>query len=151
MLFFPAVRIAKNDWSRLMQLAFDPKNNMHPTAAFLRSEVHRAIVTEVLNLNEIAHLNGRVTYRLDDNEPMERVLAHPEDRPKGELSLSVLTPLGAALIGIRVGDGMPFSCPKGNLHLVTVLDVQQDPERHGFSVPLSPTAAQSGSATRLHS
>jgi transcription elongation GreA/GreB family factor len=121
MLFFPVVRIGKNDWCRLMQLAFDPQNNAHPAAVLLRSEVHRSIVTDELDLKEIVHLNGPVAYQMDGREPLERLLVHPDDYRPGELNLSVLTCVGAALIGIRVGDAMPFVCSKGHLHMVTVL------------------------------
>jgi len=124
MLFFPAVRISTQDWHRLMQLAFDPKHDLNPDAALLRCEVHRAIVTPDLgDSDDIVQLNRLVRYRLDKRDPAERLLVHPDDHDTSELDLSVFTSLGAALIGIRVGDAMPFLCTEGNLHLVTPLAV----------------------------
>jgi len=120
MLFLPAVRIPGEDWDRLMQLAFDARHNLHPAAPLLRSEVHRAIVARDCT-DEVVQLNGMVRYRLDKRPPVERVLVHPDDYGTSELDLSVLTSLGAALIGIRVGDAMPFLCADGTLHLVTPL------------------------------
>jgi regulator of nucleoside diphosphate kinase len=120
MLVLPAVRIPREDWDRLMQLAFDARHNLHPAAPLLRSEVHRAIVTRD-RTDEVVQLNGAVRYRLDGGVPMDRGLVHPDDYGTSELDLSVLTSLGAALIGIRVGDAMPFLCGDGTLHLVTPL------------------------------
>ena len=44
MLTFPSVRLPNDDWVRLMSLAFDAENDLHPVGTFLRTEVHRAIV-----------------------------------------------------------------------------------------------------------
>jgi regulator of nucleoside diphosphate kinase len=120
MLFLPAVRIPRQDWDRLMQLAFDARHNLHPAAPLLRAEVHRAIVTRD-RTDEVVQLNGAVRYRFDERAPVDRVLVHPDDQGTSELNLSVLTSLGAALIGNRVGDSMPFLCADGTLHQVTPL------------------------------
>jgi hypothetical protein len=124
MLFFPPVRLSNRDWTHLMQLAFDAKHNAHAVTPFLRSEVHRAIVLENLQ-DDIVRLNAWVTYRLDKRPPEKRLLVHPRDYVPGERQLSVLSSLGAALLGIRVGDAMPFLCTEDNLHLVTPLAVDQ--------------------------
>jgi hypothetical protein len=107
-----------------MQLAFDAKHNDHAVVPFLRSEVHRAIVLQNPQ-DDIVRLNAWVTYRLDKRPPERRLLVHPSDYVPGERQLSVLSSLGAALLGIRVGDAMPFLCTEGNLHLVTPLAVDQ--------------------------
>jgi transcription elongation GreA/GreB family factor len=103
-----------------MQLAFNAEYNQHPAAPLLRSEVHRAIVTRD-RADEVVQLNGAVRYRLDERAPVDQVLVHPDDHGTIELNLSVLTSLGAALIGIRVGDCMLFLCADGTLHQVTPL------------------------------
>jgi regulator of nucleoside diphosphate kinase len=128
MLFFPAVRIRRCDWSRLMRLAFAPEHTAHPATTFLRSEVHRAIVTDDFGLDEIVHLNGLVRYRLDGEDAALRQLVHPDDHD-AEGQLPVLSWLGAALIGIRVGDVMPFACSAGTLHSVTLFSVQPADKR----------------------
>jgi regulator of nucleoside diphosphate kinase len=108
-----------------MQLAFEAGHKHHPAATFLRSEVHRAIVVDEINAaQEIVQLNSCVSYQLDKQVATARVLVHPEDYASRALHLSVLTSLGAALIGVRVGDTMPFMCTEGNLHLITPLSVR---------------------------
>lgn len=133
MLFFPTVRLSNRDWTQLMQLAFDVKHDRHPVAPFLRSEVHRAIVLEDPH-DDIVQLNSWVTYRLDKRPSEKRLLVHPQDYVLGEPQLSVLSSLGAALIGIRVGDSMPFLCTDGNLHLVTPLAMGHETAGAGLMI-----------------
>ena len=52
--------------------------------------------------------NAKVTYRIDGGRPTAHVLVHPQDLLWPGAELSVLTPLGIALLGLRVGDRMPF-------------------------------------------
>jgi hypothetical protein len=50
---------------------------------------------------------------------------YPEDLRWPGAELSVLTPLGIALLGLRVGDGMPFRTSRdGPVHEVVVEDVR---------------------------
>lgn len=128
MLPFPPVRLPSRDWECLMQLAFDAKYDRHPVASFLRSEVHRAIITEEdSDDGDVVRLNTWVTYHVDWDASESRLLVHPDDFVSERVHLSVLSSLGAALLGIRVGDRMPFVDAAGRLHLVTVLSVRQAP------------------------
>jgi hypothetical protein len=113
-----------------MQLAFDDKHTAHPVGPFLRSEVHRAIVLDDPRYREdVVRLNAWVTYQLDARPPESRFLVHSEDYVAGKRQLSVFSPIGTALIGIRVGDPMPFVSTEGQLRLVTALRVGQAPAR----------------------
>jgi hypothetical protein len=56
---------------------------------------------------------------------MAHLLVHPEDLRWPGAELSVLTPLGIALLGLRVGDRMPFRTSRdGPWHEVVVEDVR---------------------------
>jgi hypothetical protein len=113
-----------------MQLAFDPRLDRHPMAPFLRSEVHRAIVLDDNEHREdIAGLNVWVTYQVDGRPAESRLLVHPDDHVADDLQLSVLSPTGAALIGIRAGDRMPFASADGHPHFVTPLAVGRKVKR----------------------
>jgi transcription elongation GreA/GreB family factor len=113
-----------------MQLAFDERHTAHPVGTFLRSEVHRAIVLDDPGHHEdVVRLNAWIKYQLDARRPKSHFLVHPEDYAAGKRQLSVFSPVGAALIGIRVGDPMPFVSTEGQLRLVTALTVDQVPAR----------------------
>ena len=131
MLTFPSVRRPNDDWVRLMSLAFDAENDLHPVGTFLRTEVHRAIVMEELD-DDVVRLNAWVTYRIDWDSAESRLLVHPDDYACGGHYLSVLSPVGAALIGIRVGDRMPFFDFGRMLHLVTPVSLRQEPTTLGL-------------------
>jgi regulator of nucleoside diphosphate kinase len=121
-----------------MALAFNAKNNPHPVSAFLRAEVHRAIVVTHADA-DVVRLNAWVTYRVDWGPTESRLLVHPDDYASGGCHLSVLSSVGAALIGIRVGDRMPFFDSGKSLHVVTPMSLRQeptalDPCRHELAV-----------------
>lgn len=126
MLTFPPVRLPNEDWVSLMRLAFGADNDLHPVSTFLRAEVHRAIVTEQPD-DDVVRLNAWVTYRIDWEPTESRLIVHPDDYVPGAHYLSVLSPVGAALIGIRVGDRMPFFDSRAMLHLVTPVSLRQEP------------------------
>ena len=126
MLTLPSVRLPTEDWVRLMSFAFDAANDSHPVGTFLRAEVHRAIVTDQTD-EDVVDLNTWVTYRIDWDATESRIIVHPGDYLPGGPYLSVLSPLGAALIGIRVGDHMPFLDSGKRPHLVTPLGLRQEP------------------------
>ena len=58
---------------------------------------------------DVVSTNCRVIYRIDD-EPKSRahLLVHPEDLIWTGAEISVTTPLGTALLGLRIGDRMSF-------------------------------------------
>jgi regulator of nucleoside diphosphate kinase len=88
---------------------------------FLLKELRRARVCHPAALPEdVVSTNCRVIYRIDD-EPKSRahLLVHSEDLIWPSAEISVMTPLGTALLGLRVGDRMSFE-EDGKLHEVCV-------------------------------
>nr|WP_284213952.1 transcription elongation factor GreAB [Methylobacterium oxalidis] len=76
----------------------------------------RALPTEVVSVN------CRVLYRLDDEPGIQgHFLVHPLDLTDQADEPSVARPLGTALLGLHLGDRMPF-CDNclGIQHVVTV-------------------------------
>jgi regulator of nucleoside diphosphate kinase len=117
-----------------MSLAFGTESDSHPVSTFLRAEVHRAIVTE-RPADDVVCLNAWVTYRIDWGPAESRLLLHPDDYAPGTHHLSILSPVGAALIGIRVGDRMPFFDSANTLHLVTPMSLRREPTILGLLRP----------------
>ena len=62
----------------------------------------------------------------DKNGIESRLLVFPDDFRNFETHLSVLSPLGAALVGLGVGSRMPFVDLDGELRLVTVEAIGAD-------------------------
>ena len=120
----PPVIIPAPDYARLERLARAAWSDQHPTARFLLSEIRRArVVDDTVCRDDIVTLNRWVTYRLDLGRYESRILVHPEDYVSSEFQLSVLSPVGTALIGIKVGDRMPYLSIEGAFHVVIAVSV----------------------------
>ncbi|WP_375304562.1 GreA/GreB family elongation factor [Bradyrhizobium sp. A11] len=121
----PSIGIARRDHARLERLADDAVKERHPVGRFLMSEIRRAVVFDT---NQIpvgtVRLNEWVTYRVDGGRHSEsKILVCPHDLRNGLMELSVLSPLGAALLGMSVGQRMKFFSIGGGLHSVIVESV----------------------------
>ena len=122
----PQVTIATHDYNRLMSVAAMNRHQRKPHRRFLMSELRRAFLCHPDALpDDVVLTNAKVTYRIDGGRPMAHVLVHPQDLLWPGAELSVLTPLGTALLGLRVGDRMPFRTSRdGPVHEVAVEDVR---------------------------
>ncbi|WP_262268902.1 GreA/GreB family elongation factor [Microvirga yunnanensis] len=123
----PPVTVATHDYNRLMSVAALDNNRRKPHREFLMSELRRASLCHPDALPEdVVSTTAKVTYRLNGGgAPRAHVLVYPEDLHWPGAELSVLTPLGIALLGLRVGDRMPFRTGQdGAWHEVVVEDVQ---------------------------
>jgi regulator of nucleoside diphosphate kinase len=117
----PPIAIPAPDYSLLDPLARTAARNKHPVARFLLEELRRANICAEAELPaNTVRLNNWVTYRLDWGWPSEsRMLVRPQDYRGPAAHLSVLSPLGAALLGLSAGARMPFVTLEGVLHVVT--------------------------------
>ncbi len=118
----PPITLATNDYNRLLFMATFGHNVGRRKVSFLLEELRRAEVCHPAALPEdVVSTNCRVIYRIDD-EPKSRahLLVHPGDLIWPGAEISVATPLGTALLGLRVGDRMPFSDDNGEMHEVYV-------------------------------
>lgn len=95
----------------------------------LRSELARAEIVQVkdlppdvITMNSLAELLD-----LDTNERMEFTLVFPRDANIDEGKISVLAPLGTAMLGYRVGDEFQWSVPYG-MRRLKVTAVRFQPE-----------------------
>jgi regulator of nucleoside diphosphate kinase len=108
-LNLPPITVLAHDHSRLMRTAQELAEQGHPLAAPLLQELHRATVCTAEELpDDVVTLNTFVTYRMaGDDTPDKRMLIHPDDRMWPPAELSILTPVGLALLGLRAGYRMP--------------------------------------------
>jgi regulator of nucleoside diphosphate kinase len=101
----PPIIIARQDHVRLERLANGALRECHPVGRFLMSEIRRAVVFDTNNIPEsVVRLNEWVTYRVDgDRQPKSKILVRPDELRNGQIELSVLSPLGAAVLGMSIG------------------------------------------------
>ena len=64
-------------------------------------------------------------------EPYKVTLCYPDDAAPSEGFISVLSPLGGSLLGLRVGDVARWHTPRGEERMVRVVEVLFQPEASG--------------------
>jgi regulator of nucleoside diphosphate kinase len=125
-----------------MRTAQELAEQVHPLASPLLRVLHRAILCSLDRLpDDVVTLDTFVTYRLADGGHVERrALVHPEDGMWSPAAVSVLTPLGLSLLGLRPGDRMPLVGSDGPMDTwVEVEDV--GPRVSGAFVPIRSSGA----------
>jgi transcription elongation GreA/GreB family factor len=125
-MHLPPVTVATHDYNRLMSVAALENKWRKPHREFLLSELRRASLCHPDALpDDVVSTNAKVTYGINGGGPIAHVLVHPQDLLWPGAELSVLTPLGIALLGLRVGDRMPFRTSRdGPWDEVVVEDVR---------------------------
>lgn len=100
-----------------------------PLTRFLTGELQRATFVEPWAVSpSIVTMNSRVRFRLDgENETREGTLVYPGCEDSLLSRISVLAPIGSALIGLREGETVAWNGLDGRPRLVTVLKVLYQP------------------------
>ena len=98
----------------------------------LENELDRAIVVSPKEVPEnVITMNSRVVLRdIDSGKDGVYWLVFPDKADNERNYISVLNPLGKAMIGSRVGDTFIWESPSGAKQ-VEVLDILYQPERMG--------------------
>ena len=129
MLALPKIALPASDYPRLERLARAAAQQGNMDAIFLMDEINRAEIVpdDARDIDSIVTIGSWVTYWTNWGLPQKTVqLVWPEDHSTDLSQISVLTSLGAALVGLRVGDQMSYfvgSC----LNLVRIESVTLSP------------------------
>ena len=120
----PPIVIRESDAARLRLLADAAVTHFPATADFLAAEIERAdIRPDGQPLPDIVSMGSRVTFRDEANGAIRTVtLVYPEQADVSAGRISVLTPIGAALIGMSSGQAIAFRSPAG-VRALRVLEV----------------------------
>jgi regulator of nucleoside diphosphate kinase len=118
------VVLCEEDYKFLKKLVdMNPGNSGQEMS--LSYEVNRAIVVKdnAFPPNTI-RINSRVrVLDLDSGKESEFIIVMPHQADIQQMKISILTPMGAAVIGFRPGDELSWQMPAGLKHF-KVLDVQ---------------------------
>ena len=121
------------DHKRLMRLIEDALNGVTEQSNSLRSlqvELTRANVVNAEELpRDVVTMRSRVLIMLDDEEK-EITLVYPNEANLSTGKISILSPVGTAIIGYRVGDVVNWLTP-GGLKRIRIKKVLYQPEASG--------------------
>lgn len=121
----PPIHVTQTGLGRLSELACAAENR-EPAAAYLMEEVARTEVTPLESIPpEVVRMHDRVSFLYDaaryDN--FERV--YPFEASIEARKISILTQVGAALIGLNQGDTLHWHEGDGRDHVLQVLCVSR--------------------------
>lgn len=131
----PPIRVSRLDVERIESLLEQPQYRALDTAA-LQDELVRAEVLEparmpndVITMNSVAQV--QVTDADGSRQEHELTLVFPRDADADAHRVSILAPVGSALLGLRVGDAIDWPMPGGRSARLQVLAVRYQPEAAG--------------------
>jgi regulator of nucleoside diphosphate kinase len=122
----PPITLSVEDYERLSALAYAARNRQPELAAELAEEVGRAHVrAKGEPLDHFVSMNSEVEFRDDTSGKVRNVtLVFPEEADILQGKISVMTPVGTALIGLHTGDTITWEAPSGETRQLTVLFVR---------------------------
>jgi regulator of nucleoside diphosphate kinase len=121
------------DFDRLEALLDSLPGNAFPGRAELQAELERAeIVAPDRIPPDVVTMNSTVRFTIaESGETFRLTLVYPKDVGADAGRISVLAPVGSALLGLSVGDEMQWPRPGGGVSTVRVDEVVYQPERSG--------------------
>ncbi len=129
----PNIILSSQDLDRLEALLDALPPNATPHKDALLEELERA---EVVEPNEIpptvVTMNSTVRFAIENSdEEFCLTLVYPRDVNGNADRISVLAPVGSALLGLSTGDHIEWPRPGGGTVKVTIKEVVYQPERAG--------------------
>lgn len=121
----PAIAISARDIDRLRHLAEAAMEKYPATAEFLAREIDRAeIIPADRSIRNIVTMQSEVTF-VDDISGQKRtvILVYPDEADVDAGKISILTPIGTALIGLSAGQSIEFQTPSGGWRSLTVIAI----------------------------
>lgn len=121
----PPIRIPVEQYDGLADLAAKSLGRTPIVARFLLEELDRAYVIEQGGRRaHVVQVGSTVTYQVTGTASVRNVtLVYPGNADIARGWISVLTPVGAALIGMSAGQTISYPAPDGHTHELTVLSV----------------------------
>ena len=130
-----SIHVTSQDKQRLEDLiaeveVSDPRKQGDLKA--LVEELHRAVIVESKNVpGDVITMNSRAEIRdLESGETVAFTLVFPSEANIDDEKISVLAPIGAGMLGYRVGDEFEWNVP-GGLRRMKVTKVDYQPEAAG--------------------
>jgi regulator of nucleoside diphosphate kinase len=129
----PKIALLAADHERLSALADAAMYNDPETAEMLTEELERArVITRGRAPKEIVRMGSDVLFRDDTTRAIRQVtLVFPGEADIARNKISVLTPVGSALIGLRTGQSIGWRMRNGETKRLTVLKVVEPQEHNG--------------------
>lgn len=129
----PPITISSLDAARLEKMLDSLDGKQIPNTDDLQAELDRAnIVAPTEMPHDVVTMNSTVVFQIaSSSAEFALTLVYPNDIGDGAGKISILAPVGSALLGLREGDEISWPKPGGGLLNVRILKVVYQPERAG--------------------
>lgn len=128
------IQVTEADHRRLTALidAWPETRDRDATDA-LANELDRADVVPIERIaGNVVTMNSRVVFEdLETGAKREVVLVYPQASDVEQGRISVLAPVGSALLGLSVGQTIDWPLPRGQVKRLRIVDVLYQPEEAG--------------------
>lgn len=116
--------ISEGDYEALLQLV---EQSPSPATDALEAEISRAnIVKRSILPNHVVAMNSQVEFTdMDTGETQTITLVYPQHADVNHHRISILSPVGSALIGLATGGTIEWPMPQGKTRRLRVSDVKQ--------------------------
>ncbi|MCG3200967.1 MAG: Regulator of nucleoside diphosphate kinase [Gammaproteobacteria bacterium] len=129
----PKVVISALDAERLEKLIQSLPRNAFPGRDDLEAELVRAEIVEPIDVPPtVVTMNSTVRFEVvSSSEEFCLTLVYPKDVDASGGRISILAPVGSALLGLSQGDEIEWPKPGGGTLRVRIKEVTYQPERSG--------------------
>lgn len=127
----PEITVSTADLDRLEGLLGELRAGAPEIADGLRAELDRARIVEPEEMPaDVVTMNSTVRFADEESgKEFERTLCYPEETTGGADKVSILAPLGSALLGLSVGQRIDWPVPGGRMAHIRILEVVSQPSR----------------------
>lgn len=129
------ILITRADAEKLKTLLQESKYSQYrgtPYIKMLQAELERARLLDPAQIPaDVITMNSRVILEdLEDGDQSTYTLVYPEQADPAQGKISVLAPVGTAMLGYRVGDVFEWTTP-GGARKIKVVEILFQPEASG--------------------
>ncbi|MEQ8310989.1 MAG: nucleoside diphosphate kinase regulator [Sphingopyxis sp.] len=127
----PPIQMIDREADRLTELALSKEDDLPQVCGLLLREINRATIRTAPRFpSDIVTMQSRVTFA-DAATGAERTveLVYPGDADISAGRISILTPVGAGLIGLREGQSILWPDRDGHERKLTILKVERAVDR----------------------
>lgn len=129
----PKLIVSSLDADRLDKLLDSLPEGTFPGKSDLQAELERAEIVEPRDVPPtVVTMNSTVRFRVESSsEEFTLTLVYPRDMDSSSGKISILAPVGSALLGLSQGDEIEWPRPGGGVLRVRIEDIVYQPERAG--------------------
>ncbi|ENP8455186.1 nucleoside diphosphate kinase regulator [Photobacterium damselae] len=120
----PQIMLSVKDANRLEALLESLSDDV-VTKKGLEEELDRAVIVDDEMLpNEVVTMNSTVQFKISSSKEVFCLkLVFPKDMDEKGKTISILSPVGSALLGLAINDEIEWPAPNSKLIKVKILDV----------------------------